>query len=238
MAQRRSVVTATPSPQCHRPGPLHAALDTMTIKQVFSNVHVENQSKTFTEVELRAFAYRVGLEEVAPGRYSWLFVMQLYLYWEMHGIDPAAIIDEIEGLESGLSGVGTKPATAFTCAPLKGLWHKHFFSARFLAHNLLIEHSGGRLRTLVEDVMDSAKSPVVTVGMISELSHRLVKDAFESRWSQHKITGEWIIFAKYDGEHYYLSLSTHNVGDQAIYDQLDSVCFLQFPFLRASQASQ
>jgi hypothetical protein len=142
------------------------------------------------------------------------------------------IVAEIKALEGGPQTVGTKPATEFTKEPLKGLWHKHFFSAHFVAHNLLNQLAGGRLKALVEKVLDPKKHSIITAELINEISHEVATGTFEKREAQGKLTGEWIVFAKHGGQNYYLCLSTHNAGDQVIYAQIKSACFHQFPFLR------
>lgn len=194
-------------------------------------VHVGADIKTFTEIELGEYANMIGLDQATPGRYSWLFVMQLYLHAEVNGIDPSMIVAELKSLEGGTQSVGTKPATEFTKEPLKGLWHKHFFSAHFVGHNLVNHHAGGRLGKLVDQVMDPKQYPVVTTELINKLTYEIVTGALEKREAQDKLTGEWIVFSKHGGKNYYLSLAMHDTGDQIIYDQIKSVCFRQFPFL-------
>jgi hypothetical protein len=196
------------------------------------NVHIGDKPEVITQDQLRAYADAIGLSNVAPGRYSWLFVLNVYLYEQINGVDPGMILQETRNLESGVHpGRGTKPATQFQKEPLKGLWHQHFFSAHFVVQNIVNELAGGRLRALVEEVLEPKKSPVITREMINELSHRATQEQLEKRDDDGRLTGEWIVFAKHDGQNYYLCLSTHTSGDQAIYDQIKSVCFLQFPFL-------
>lgn len=101
-----------------------------------------------------------------------------------------------------------------------------------MAHNLLNQLADGRLKALVEKVFDPTKQTIITAELINELSHEIVAGTFEKREAQGKLTGEWIVFTKYSGQNYYLCLSAHNAGDQVIYDQIKSVCFHQFPFLR------
>lgn len=194
-------------------------------------VHLGDQIETLTEKELGEYATLVGLDRAAPGRYSWLFVMQLFLHEKVNGIDPSMIVGEVKGLEGGAQPAGTKPATEFTKPPLKGLWHKHFFSAHFVGQNLVNHHAGGRLGKLIEQVMDPANNPVLTPELINKLSKEVVTGAFEKREAEGKLTGEWIVFAKHGGQNYYLSLATHDSGDQVIYDQIQSTCFRQFPAL-------
>jgi hypothetical protein len=189
----------------------------------------------FTEDELRAYASRVGLDRVAPGRYSWLFVLKLLAFEKFNGIDPHTIINEVAALESGVVNLGTKPATEFKKLPLKGLWHKHFFSAHFIGQNLINQHANGRLEALIEKVMDPAKYPVVTQELINKVASAVVSDAMIARGAQKKITGEWIVFAKHAGQNYYLTLDKHDTDDLAIYNQIAKICFPQFPFLDPNQ---
>ena len=195
-------------------------------------IHVGDDTQTLTEKELGEFASLIGLDRAASGQYSWLFVLQLLLAALVHGVDPSMIVAEVEALEGGRQTVGTKPASEFTKEPLKGLWHKHFFSAHFIARNLLNQLAGGKLQALVERVLDPKKHPFITIRLINELCHEAATGTLEDRESQGKLTGEWIVFAKHGGKNHYLGLFTHNAGDQAIYDQIKSICFEQFPFLK------
>lgn len=195
-------------------------------------IYIGNDVQTVAEKDLGEYATLIGLDRVATDRYSWLFAMQLLLHPQMGGVDSSMVIAELKALEGGIQTVGTKPATEFTKKPLKGLWHKHFFSAHFLPQNLRNHLAGDKLKALVEKVLDPKKNPVVTDKIINKLSHELVAGTFEKRRATDKLTGEWIIFAKYNSQNYYLCLSTHNTGDQVIYNQIKSACFLQFPFLQ------
>lgn len=194
-------------------------------------VHADDQTQTVTETELAQFAGLVGLDKIAPGRYSWLLVIQMLLYAKRQAIDPTMIVEEVKALEGLPSRIRTKPASEFRKEPLKGLWHKHFFCARFIAHNIRNQLSGEQLKAVIDEVFNPAKSPVVTAQLINELSHRVVSETFEAREADGKLTGEWIVFAKHNGKNYYLTMATHNAGDEAIYEQIKSVCFPQFPFL-------
>jgi len=201
-------------------------------KKFIFHINSDNETKTITEENLADYARSVGLDRIALDRCSWLFIMNLYLFTEINGIDPKLVVEEIEVLEGKRQSIGTKPATQFKKDPLKGLWHKHFFSAHFVPRNLRNQLGKNGIKDLVEDVLDPTKSPVVTVDMINELSKRLVTGSLEKRETQDKLTGEWIVFAKHDGKNYYLCISTHKEGDQVIYDQISSMCFEQFPFLK------
>lgn len=197
------------------------------------NVHEGTSTYRVENEELVEYANLYGLESLIPERYSWLFVFNLMMLERKNGIAPFEIIDEIKCLE----GVGppqqTKPASEFKGAHLKGLWHKHFFAANLslLAHNISNQLAGGKLEKLVTEIFDPNKSPVVTKEMIGELSHRVVVESLEDRAADSKLTGEWIVFAKHQGQNYYLCLTTHESGDENIAQSIKAACLPQFPFL-------
>ena len=197
------------------------------------NVHEGNSTYRVENEELAEYANLYGLETLIPSRYSWLFVFNLMMLERKNGIAPFSIIDEIKNLEDVGPPQQTKPASEFKGAHLKGLWHKHFFAANLslLAHNISNQLAGGKLGKLVEDIFDPNKSPVVTKEMIGELSHRVVVGSLEDRASDGKLTGEWIVFAKHQGQNYYLCLTTHESGDENIAQSIKAACMPQFAFL-------
>ena len=81
------------------------------------------------------------------------------------------------------------------------------------------------------EIFDPNKSPVVTKEMINELSHRVVVESLEDRGANNKLTGEWIVFAKHQGQNYYLCLTNHESGDENIAQSIKSACVPQFSFL-------
>lgn len=195
------------------------------------NVHIGNRTEVVTSDDLKGYADALHLDLYAEGRYSWLLVLNLFSYQQLHGINPFQIVDEIRTLEDSLRITRTKPASQFAHAPLKGLWHKHFFCSRFMAHNIKNHLSGGKLEKLVKEVLDPNKSPVVTESMIRELSHRVTVEAFEQRAGDGNLTGEWIVFAKHEGKNYYLCLATHGTEDSSIFNNIRVACWPQFSFL-------
>jgi hypothetical protein len=71
--------------------------------------------------------------------------------------------------------------------------------------------------------------------MVDELTQRLIKGAMEERDSSQRLTGEWIVFAKHNGQNYYLCLARHNEGDELIFSRIKQICFREFPFLQIQQ---
>lgn len=165
-------------------------------------------------------------------RMSDLLVFDMYVLDREFGISPQDIIECIKNLEAGEPHNGIKLATMFRKPPLKGLWHKHYFSAHFLAKNISLAHGKNGLEKLVSEVLDPSK-PVITSEMIEELARRATTEHVEKRNAEGKITGEWLVFAKHGGKNYYLSLNTHTDGDQFIYDRIMEHCPRDVPELQA-----
>lgn len=174
-------------------------------------------------------------------RMSELLWMDIYIFDAAFGVSPHDILSAITALEHGEPPSGVKPATKFKNLPLKGLWHKHFFSAHFVVQNILLGLGKTGLQNLANEVMDPAKSPVITQEMINELVHRVTYETFETRDTSKKITGEWLIYLRHAGKNYYLCCTTHNAGDQFIYDRIMQHCVRDFPdlpnWLKAEQTS-
>jgi hypothetical protein len=189
---------------------------------------------SLTDDQLSAFrqAY-IGDSELGK-RMSELIWFDMYVLDAEFGVSPHDILSAIRELEAGETQQrGIKPATQFKNPPLKGLWHKHFFSAHFLVGNILRGLGKNGLEKLVTKVMDPNKSPVITQEMINELVHRVTNEPLEMREAAKKLTGEWIVFLKRGRKNYYLCVNTHNAGDQVIYNRIMTHCVRDFPDLPA-----
>ncbi|MGB4188683.1 MAG: hypothetical protein WBJ58_01815 [Syntrophales bacterium] len=170
-------------------------------------------------------------------RISELFWLDLYIYELEFGVNPHDVLREIKYLECGNSNTQTKPAAPFLHKPLKGLWHKHFFTARCVPRNISDAFKNGGLMNLIREVFAPHKSPTVKEEMIAEFSYRLVDEPLEDRAQKNRLTWEWIVYAKHNQENYYLCISTHSAGDQMILDRIMKYCSAEFPFLSALFAS-
>ena len=173
-----------------------------------------------------------GLDRFVAGRYSSLFLLNLLHLERIDGVDPWQVVAEIKHLEELAPSQQTKPASQFTRLPLKGLWHKHFMPAlpSVMAHNIVNYFGENGLKHLVDEVIDPRKSPVVTKEMIEELSHRVVVESLERRGAAGRLTGEWIVFAKENGQNFYLCVCSHKTGDESIASSIKA-CAVEFPFL-------
>lgn len=190
--------------------------------------------KTMDEKELMSFAERIGLTRYAPERFCSLFVWKIYAMSRLDGIAPNFVIDQVRALEGAGSACGMKPATQFKHAPLAGLYHQHFFAPQFLAQNMLNQLGRKGIEKIFWEVAQGRE--VMTEEILRELSTRLTVEQFEQRADQQKLTGEWIVFAKHNGQNYYLTISRHTDSkrpeeDKALFWEIDQICYREFPFL-------
>lgn len=182
-----------------------------------------------TDDQLGLFGKLYVLDPELLGRMSRSFLFDLYVMDFEFGISPHEILESVKELETGETPTGVKPATQFTRAPLRGLWHKHFFAARFLAHNMILGLRKNGVRDIVESAMHPSKGNVVTREMIEEVAHRVTHEPLEARDAAGKLTGEWIVFARRGGKNYYCCIAGHEFGDEAIFEKVVTLAAKDFP---------
>jgi hypothetical protein len=148
------------------------------------------------------------------------------------------VIREIDVLEGLASNSSTKPPAPFRRPPLHPFWHQHFSTARHLIRNVGdrwgLENSGNRdLSVMIEEVAkECGDKPDLWP---KRLAHRLVLDGLDDR-AKKGLTGDWIIFGKYEGRNFYLGLGTHEEARRdpdALYQRLHQGSEWEFPFLFA-----
>ncbi|HDM8245867.1 TPA: hypothetical protein P0E24_005067 [Vibrio campbellii] len=161
--------------------------------------------------------------------------MDLYVHAYASDINPESILCELRALENNDFASKTKPATQFRRLPLKGLWHKHFYTAQFMPQNRLNAHRGGRLESEItrvfnefdESKFDSKLEAYKAISLeIALASERLGNE----REDENLLTGEWIVFAKHESKNYYFCVAPHH-SDEKIYAQVIKSCGMDFPNL-------
>jgi hypothetical protein len=207
------------------------------------NTQLKDREFKITSRELAVFrdihiGIYIGISELAK-RMSELIWFDIFVLEAAFGVSPVRHPKRNKELEQGESQTGVKLATQFNNLPLKGLWHKHFFSAHFIVNNIILGLGKTGLERLINEVMDPAKSPVITEEMIKELSRRVANEPLEVRDARKKLTGEWIIYLQHQGKNYYLCVNAHSAGDQFICDRIMEHCVRDFSdlpaWLRAQQ---
>jgi hypothetical protein len=138
------------------------------------------------------------------------------------------ILDEIDQLEGVDRGCRTKPAEQFkNNGLLYPLWHKHYFTARHLVRNVGVRWSLDRDGNA--DLIRLCRST-----QLPHIAHDLFVGGYSERAAARRLTGDWIVFGKYEGQNYYLGLSTHDEGAHAdgkhLMDRLRQNCEAEFPF--------
>jgi hypothetical protein len=126
--------------------------------------------------------------------------------------DPNRIVAEIRALEgSGVSSA--RPAEELDRPPLRGFWRKHYvlggIGSFALNVKLGMKKRNRELRRIVREQwsLDAASLPPEVVSRDIAVA---VTGLYQERASMQELTGEWIIFARHEGQNYYLSLATHD----------------------------
>jgi hypothetical protein len=105
------------------------ANEKLTASKTFTS-HLQNENRS------NLLPVYTGTTELAA-RMSELIWFDIYVLDTAFGVSSHDILSAIRDLEEGEPSTGVKPATQFKNLPLKGLWHKHYFSAHFVAMNII-----------------------------------------------------------------------------------------------------
>lgn len=137
-------------------------------------------------------------------------------------VDVHAVMDQIGTLEGApmTRAIETKPPERFDTGPLVGLWHKHWFQASFMLHNLMNENEKNGLSLFYRELnlqfpRKEWVGQQIDKRMTQLLAHASVDQAFRhrrgagKRAGQSRLTGEWIVYAQLGGKNYYLTLAGH-----------------------------
>jgi hypothetical protein len=188
--------------------------------------------------EITNFARIIGLETAAPDRYSMLLVRNLLVGVKSGSLNPAKVVHEIQALEGkGGRPSQLKPPTQFEGPPLKGLWHKHYSpggikSMALNIHKGLKIHGMPLFKQRIREAQEAGEERYVSKDDIKSLTEDVVHGNWKRLATAAKLTGEWIIYAHYDGKNYYLCLGTHDRSKhERLRQQIDDLCCLEFPFL-------
>lgn len=191
----------------------------------------------FTINQCEVDEYRNFIKEYAQisGVLTDVFIVDLMCHEKVHGINLFQVFQSLKDEENGSSDSGLKKATQFKRRPLKGLWHRHYLSGRFILHNVRNENSTKKLHAIMSKITEgidlSTLNDVERWKLSGEIAYGVVSKPFEKRRERQSLTGEWIVFAKYNGENYYLCLATHSQGDENIFKKINEFCLPECPFL-------
>ena len=198
-------------------------------------------------VDVVSFSHDFSLDEDLYNRISILFWLKLYIFVRTRTMDVFPIIDEVKSLENishfSMSGQEynsvTKDSGQFKHPPLRGLWHKHFFTAQFLAQNILKAHAKkGAGKRRMEKFFTEHEGAEIDQTILGLLADEMTTGAFKDTLDQKKLTGEWVVFSHNSGKNYYLTCSFHNRDHWLDYEEIKQFCVPEFPHLRVWAALQ
>jgi hypothetical protein len=171
---------------------------------------------------------------MVTGRYSAGLIREFDAHVEDGTANIFPIFEEIGALDGSKTAKPsrTKPAGQFKGRWLKGLWHKHYPQARFMAANLKLHWTPDRLRRLIMNSFGGRE--FFDEQAARDLSKGFVQGGYMERGSEGRLTGEWVVFAKQDDVNYYLTLGIHTEDDEAIWCRCKA-CAAEFPGLRIIQ---
>ncbi|MFG0864637.1 hypothetical protein [Pseudomonas sp. FYR_7] len=188
--------------------------------------------------DLVRFARRIGLERAAPGRYSALLSLNLLGGYLAEIQDPLKIVREIELLEAGQLGSQKAPIQN-RYPPLKGLWHKHYMQDGMasLAQNVkkgLNRYKVPLFDKIVKEAHEAGEERFLEPHEIEAIIDDAVSGNRRRLAEKQALTGEWLMFAKHEGQNYYLTIANHRTEThQKVRSQIEQICFIEFPFLEA-----
>lgn len=186
--------------------------------------------------DVEAFIQRTGLDTIVPGRFSSLLVLNLFAASMAGVMEPSCVIREIKALESGMNS-GFKPGTQLNHLPLKGLWHKHYqvMSLPSLAKNIkrgMDIHGIPLFEQHIKEAQAAGEVRYVQMEDIAALASDVVHGNYMRLHDENRLAGEWLIYAKHDGQNYYVTICTHDKATHAtVRQQIEDVCGMEFPFV-------
>jgi hypothetical protein len=183
---------------------------------------IEWDPPKITDQEIETFlGNNSGLVGVDRNRMSRLLCEQLAFGIKSRTLDSFGVTDVLQGLEGHRTG-GHVKVRPFDYPPLKGLFHTHFQQAAFMPTNLENEIKNKRGKTLIEGVFKDKK---LSDGERLKLaSYQATVGLYNSRSANNALTGEWVIYAEYQGKHYYFCIASHLEGDAIIYNRMMKRC--------------
>ncbi len=179
------------------------------------NINVYEKFRVTREDITHFTANDIGFYGLDTSRISQFLKIQLTAFSKHGPYCSANLTGVIQGLE-GVEGHHTPRTDAFRHTPLKGLWKAHFYDPLFMGRNIFNHweiHSPKKktFERLVQKIQQEESLHPSKLGWQGRLAHAFLVDGLDERSKQPKgLTGEWIIYAKHQGQNYYLCASKHS----------------------------
>lgn len=169
-------------------------------------------------------------------RVSTVFLAQAFLFEKFRRFCIFDLTNPIKVME-GLAELNDTPIEdQFKYLPLTGLYKKHFSSPRFLPKNLgnYLQSKEGKAHfdKVFKEASEINKSGYVDEEFAAYIAHHMTIDSFSIKSASNRMTGEWIVFHKHEGQNYYLTVASHKERNECIYERVLLACDLdKFPFI-------
>lgn len=182
-------------------------------------------------------------DEMLNGRFSANLILNL-VDRVLNNKNIGRIVEEICYLERPeYSQTITKPESKFNHGLLDGLYHKHYNvgDMRSLYFNLIdpLDKKLGEKRRFAEACKSTQRQSLRNNWDDLETAKYLINQVFIKRFKyledHKKVTGEWVIYHKYNGKNYYLAIAEHihdgnkNETYEILAKQIQFFCALEFP---------
>ncbi|WP_343669103.1 hypothetical protein [Paraburkholderia heleia] len=187
--------------------------------------------------EIRWFAEHLGLDERVQGRYSLLLFFDLYLLMKSGRGNPFMVLDEIEALEGRNRQSRHKPPIQNKHQPLKNLWHKHYEQSDLASMAMNVRRGLNKygipfVQQMIDEAAAAGEERHIVIEHVNDIVNDVISGNLGRLRQEQALTGEWLMFAEYQGQRFYLCLATHHRSThEHIRQQIDRVCTVEFPFL-------
>ena len=188
---------------------------------------------------------RLKVKLIADGKVSDVLIKQLLIHHRQVGekyvikndnkefitvkefFQSREILDLIESLENEVCTIKQRP---FNGEFLKGLMHVHHGTYATMGYSavkncIVYWYNNEKMRPKIipefQALLDESEH---------DLGARMYQKAIFSR-IKNGLTGEWLIYKKYQGKNYYMCLAKHDEGDENIYKNRIRPCLIEFPEL-------
>lgn len=178
--------------------------------------------------EINSFITFIGLDKIAPGRYSQLLVCELFVGCKYGHQNPAPVIQEIELLEKGRRSC-TKLPSQFKRPPLQGLWYKYYINNGLLSLVLNIQDGIGKYNI---PIFKNSNKKYSISNNVSPSIHDILSNNLDSRINNKHTSGEWIVLSKYNEKNYYLCVSNDNDNNEKLRLLINEICGQEFSFIK------
>lgn len=191
---------------------------------------------SFSRQDLKSWATEsVAFYGIDLDRVSTVFLAQAFSFEKLRRFCIFDLTNPIKVME-GLAEYNDSPLEdQFKHPPLTGLYKRHFSSPRFMAKNLsnYLQSKQGQAHfdRVFKEASKINESGFVDEEFTSYIAHHMTIDSLSVKSKSNKMTGEWIVFHKYEGNNYYLTVASHQEGNEKIYKRVLLACNVDsFPF--------